>query len=220
MNYSSQIAPAIDNAKHKVFADALLSGMSATQAAIEAGYSIRSANTQAAQIRNKPQVREYLAYHQRRDTEKALSLKDKLVNELSDMAFFDPRRVVTEDADGDLRVDFSNATDADYKAITKVKNKTRILYDNHGREIGREKQVEVGFADKYRGLELLGRVEGIFKEPDTKVVVDVADRLLRARGRALGSIIAEDDAVIEGEAVRITQGGDSEDHEGGGGVGV
>jgi hypothetical protein len=36
-------------------------------------------------------------------------------------------------------------------------------------------------ADKYRGLELLGKTVGMFKSEEQRVVVDIADRLLRAR---------------------------------------
>lgn len=177
---------------------------------------MRTAGVTGAKKLKALDVANYITWHNAQRTEQALTTRDKVIRELTDMAMFDPRRVITTDEDGDLQVDFANASDADYKAITKVKNKTRYLYDNKGRKVGEEKQTEVGFADKYRGLELLGRIEGLFKEPEQRVVVDVADRLLRARNRAV--MLGSSGEILENSSGR--DGITSDDEPGGWGAGV
>lgn len=82
-------------------------------------------------------------------------------------------------------VDFSTATPAQLRAITKIKNKTRTVYSPKGDVVGVEQNNEFSIADKYRGLEMLGKHIGMWKTEEQKIVVDVADRLLESRKRLL-----------------------------------
>lgn len=88
--------------------------------------------------------------------------------------------------DGDLEVDFSRATREQLGAVSSVKVKKRKIYDNRGNVVGEEHQSEFRLWDKLRAAELLGKHSGFLAEPEQKIVVDVADRLLRARSRVLG----------------------------------
>lgn len=187
--------PVVENDRHRALADGVLAGKSATQSAIDLGYSVRTASAQATMILKQPHVAAYLAYHRRQSSNATKINVNSIAEELSDMAFFNPKDLATFDDDGNITgLNFQDATEAQFKVITKVKTKRRDIRDNKGNVIATETETEVGLADKYRGLELLGKHLGMFKEADSKVIVDVADRLLAARQRTLsiGNSDAED----------------------------
>lgn len=180
------VVPRISNEKHKLFADAVLAGKSNTQAAIDAGYAERSAGSFGYKLIKHKEIADYIEHHKAQATENAVSLQERVISELTDMAFFNLHDVASIDDDGHLQIDFTNASSTHYKAVTKVKTKTRSIRDSRGNVIATEKEAEIGLADKYRGLELLGKHLGMFKEAEQRVVVDVADRLLSARQRVIG----------------------------------
>jgi hypothetical protein len=53
-------------------------------------------------------------------------------------------------------------------------------------------------ADKYRGIELLGKTVGMFKEAEQRVVLDIGERLLRARGRVVAGDREDEDPRMLG----------------------
>lgn len=110
-------------------------------------------------------------------------LSNKVIQELHDMAFANIADFITVDEAGLPQVDFSTATPEQLKAITSIKTKLSTRYDKDGNQVGTEQEANFGLADKYRGLELLGKHLGLFKADEQRVVVDVADRLLAARRR-------------------------------------
>lgn len=175
--------PEIKNAKHKLFADTYLRGGSATNAAREAGYSHKTASVQAAQMLKKPEISAYVAYHKSRSSEITGVSKTRITEELSHLAFSNVADFTKLNKDGDLEVDFSGASREQLGAVSGVKVKKRKIYDNKGNVVGEEHQSEFRLWDKLRAAELLGKDIGMFKEPEQKVVVDVADRLLNARAR-------------------------------------
>lgn len=194
------VAP--DNPKHKLFADEYLRLGNATQAAINVGYSERTARTQAAQIRAKPDVSAYIAAMQAKSTRETAYDATKWQRELIGIAHSNVQDFTRLNEDGDLEVDFSGATREQLAAVSGVKVKKRKIYDSRGNMVGEEHQSEFRLWDKLRAAELLGRHAGFLKEPEQKVIVDVADRLLQARQRvmrALPSAGAEGGEAASGE---------------------
>lgn len=177
--------PVIVNPRHKAFADEYLRCGSATSAAKAVGYSVKNAGVRGAQTLRNPAVKDYLNYHRLKATESASVDKTTLTRELSHVAFSSIEHYTREEQDGSRSIDYSNATSEQLRAISGVKTKTRTIYDNKGNVVGVEKQSEFKLWDKIRAAELLGKDVGMFKEPEQRVVVDVADRLLAARARLL-----------------------------------
>lgn len=170
--------------KDQVFCDAILAGRGHAEACIEAGHSAASARTTAPRLLRKAAVVEYLAEQRSARATKTEVGQGHITQELSKLAFSNVEDFTRLDADGLRRVDFSTATRDQLAAVTSIKNKKRTSYNKDGEVLGVEEDTEFKLADKYRGLELLGRHLGMF-ETKTTVVVDVADRLLRARNRML-----------------------------------
>jgi hypothetical protein len=142
----------------------------------------------------RPDILEYLREQAAKVTEHQEDLQAKVLRELSDMAFVNIADFVRVGPDGELLADFSTATPEQLKSITSLATKSvnRTLRDGTKET---EHSARYGFADKYRGLELIGKHLGMFKEAEQRVVLDVADRLLAARRR-----ISEDGQVGGGGA--------------------
>jgi phage terminase small subunit len=169
--------------KHKSFADSYLETGNASESARRAGYSAPSAGVTGSKLLRRLDVQQYLADKAAKLQSATDVTQDKVIEELSALAFANIADFITVDADGHPTVDFSTATPEQLRAITSVATKSRALYDKEGRVVGKEKQSRFTMADKYKGLELLGKHIGMFKEPETRVVIDIADRLLMARQR-------------------------------------
>lgn len=183
--YCGAMADRQMNIKQQRFVAAYLISGSAEKAAIEAGYSPKSARTVGPLILRNTAVAAYLAAQQAKLMVKAVNRKDRILQELEKIAFLDLNNLVTTDEDGDIRLDYEAATPEQIAAMRSIGNKTRRIYNNKGEHIATEKQTKVEFHDKMRGLELLGKAEGMFANDKVEVVVDVADRLLAARNRVL-----------------------------------
>lgn len=173
---------------HKVFADEYLRTSNASASAKVAGSSARNLGVQGYKWLKRPDVQAYLAQRaeqlskQLAENEEAEPLQLRLQQELEKMAFANIAKFIRIE-DGKPVVDFSTATEEDLAAITSVKTKTTRRYDGKGQHIATEDNADFTMADKYRGIELLGKTVGMFKSEEQRVVVDIADRLLRARGR-------------------------------------
>lgn len=178
----------IRNPRHQVFADNYLRGGSATQAAIDAGYSVRTASVQAAQMLSKPDVASYVAAQRAKSTANTLIDATRWQTELGRAAFSNIDDFISVDGDGNPTIDLSNATRDQLAAVQSVKTRKRTIYNKDGDVIGTEQQNELRLWDKLRALELLGKHAGFLKDTESRVVIDVADRLLTARGRVMQSI--------------------------------
>lgn len=175
--------------RHRVFAEHFLLNGNKSAVAREAGCVRNSAGVTAQKWLKRPDVLAYLeARRQQIEAQHGEDLSARVTEELKAMAFVNAGKFLKVDPDsGELRFDFTAASPQELeqfgRAVTQVKSKTRTLRNNKGESIGDEHESAITLADKYRGLELLGRTLGMFKADEHKVVVDVADRLLAARRR-------------------------------------
>lgn len=188
---SAVLIPTLDP-KHKKFADEFLRTNRKAASAVAAGYSPNSSHTEASRLLKRPDIAEYIAHHaakmteQRQGSDKAAEvLGNRVLQELEALAFANITDFITIDKDGKPSVDFSNATPEQLRAITSIKSKVTKRFDGKGKHVATDAEHSFNMADKYRGLELLGKHLGLFKADEQRVVVDVADRLLNARRRVM-----------------------------------
>lgn len=185
--------------KYRVFADGILLGKTGTQAARDAGYQGGNIAVSANRLLKRPDIQRYLVFKRSKSTEEAEYSATVWKRELIGLAHSNVQDFTRLNDDGDLEVDFSRATRAQLAAIAGVKVKKRKVFDNRGNVVGEEHQSEFKLWDKLRAAELLGKHAGFLAEPEQKIVVDVADRLLRARARVMKQVPMG--AVVEnGEA--------------------
>ena len=135
------------NEKQKRFADEYLIDLNATQAAIRAGYSPRSAAEQASRLLKNAKVRAYIDERMAELSRRTGVNQERILRELARIAFVNaPDLINMEDAT--IRED---ATIDDMAAITSVR--VKVIPTENGQGIERE----IRLADKIRALDLLGK---------------------------------------------------------------
>lgn len=140
--------------KQKTFVDEYLLDLNATQAAIRAGYSPRSASDIGHDLLNKNQVADAVARAMAERSRRTGINQDRVVRELARLALVNPADVVDIDS---AKVK-GMATEDDTAAIASVKVKTIPTED------GDIVEREVKLYDKTKALELLGRHLGMFND--------------------------------------------------------
>jgi len=140
--------------KQQRFADEYLIDLNATQAAIRAGYSPKTANEQGARLLAKASIRAYIDQRMAEHSRRTGINQERIIRELARISLVNPANVVNFET-GEIR---ATATEDDLAAISSVKVKT-IGYTDDGVPLIER---EVRFHDKNRALELLGKRFGMF----------------------------------------------------------
>lgn len=135
------------NEKQKRFADEYLIDLNATQAAIRAGYSPRSAAEQASRLLKNAKVRAYIDERMAELSRRTGVNQERILRELVRIAFVNAPDLINM-ADATVRED---ATVDDMAAIASVR--VKIIPTENGQGIERE----IRLADKIRALDLLGK---------------------------------------------------------------
>lgn len=154
--------------KQKMFADEYLVDLNATQAAIRAGYSPKSAKEQGAKLLTKTNIRAYVDGEIAKRSRRTGINQDRVVRELARLAFVNATDVV-DAASARL---LEGASRDDTAAIASVKVKSGEDFTER----------EIKMADKLKALELLGRHLGMFQDKaritlEVPVIFEGEDRL-------------------------------------------
>ena len=160
------------NPKQQRFCEEYLIDLNATQAAIRAGYSVKTANEQGARLLVNVSVSREIERLQAVQSRRTGITADRVIRELAKIAFVDPDRVINAD-DGTIKAD---ATDEDKAAIQGVKVKRSSSMN------GDSFENEVRLYDKTKALELLGKHLGLFTD---KVDLNVTQPIVVSGGEAL-----------------------------------
>lgn len=149
--------------KQRLFVHEYLVDLNATQAAVRAGYSVRTANEQAVRLMQQPAIA--TAIQTAMDTRaEALRLKaEDVVRQLGRIAFCDIRDIF--DAAGNVKEPGAWSDEAG-AAIASILSRTRTMPD--GSEI---RTVKVTFGDKTAALNTITRHLGMFAADKVKVTM-------------------------------------------------
>lgn len=140
--------------KQDRFVKEYLIDLNATQAAIRAGYSPKTANEQGARLLANVSVQEAIAKAMAERSKRTGISQDRVIQELARIAFVNPQNVIDSE-DASVRED---ATEDDLACIQSVKVKTM------SGEKGSSVEREIKLNDKMKALELLGKHLGMFKD--------------------------------------------------------
>lgn len=140
--------------KQKLFVEEYLIDLNATQAAIRAGYSAKTAQEQASRLLSNVMVQGSIAKAMAERSKRTGINQDRVIQELARIAFVNPQNVIDSE-DASVRED---ATEDDLACIQSVKVKTM------SGEKGSSVEREVRLNDKMKALELLGKHLGMFKD--------------------------------------------------------
>ncbi len=157
--------------KQAAFVAEYLIDLNATQAAIRAGYSEKSAARISVELLNKTQVRKAIEKAQAKRTERTEITADRVVTELAKIAFADPRDLMEWGPNGLVLKDCRIIPDAAAAAVAEV---------SEGKDGMKLKKL-----DKLKALELLGRHLGMFTDKvEMSGDLDIAAIIMEARNRA------------------------------------
>ncbi|MBB6218672.1 phage terminase small subunit [Anaerosolibacter carboniphilus] len=158
--------------KQKIFCDEYLVDLNATQAAIRAGYSERTAKEVGYENLTKPHIQKYIDERMKNRQQRTEITQDKVLQELARVAFARG----TDFAKVALRIGYRDIVDKEGKVIgqqpfeyqaVEIINTDDIPEDKRA-AIASIKQgtngIEVKPYDKVKALELLGRHLGMFND--------------------------------------------------------
>lgn len=156
--------------KRQRFVDEYIVDLNATRAAIRAGYSSKTAESQGARLLRNAKVQEAVRNAQRNRQERTRVTADHTVREIARVAFVDPRKLVHEDGriKGLLELDDDTAA-----AISSVE------FDEYGK-------VKYKLWSKNQALDMLMRHLGLYERDNVQqppaVIREIRLVALRPKG--------------------------------------
>lgn len=139
--------------KQQRFVDEYLIDLNATQAAIRAGYSVKTANEQGSQNLAKLSIQQAIAEQMAERSKRTGINQDRVVLELAKIALVKMTDIV--DSQGRIK---SDASPDDLACIESVK------YKQSESETGSSVEREVKISPKLKALELLGKHLGMWND--------------------------------------------------------
>lgn len=151
--------------KQQRFVDEYLIDLNATQAAIRAGYSAKTADQQGSRMLANVKVKQAVAEKQAQRSKRTGVNQDRVVLELAKVAFAKMTDIV--DSNGRIKED---ASPDDLACIESIK------YKESDNEYGGSVEREVKIASKLKALELLGKHLGMWSDK-FNVTVEKSEKL-------------------------------------------
>lgn len=145
------------NPKQQRFVEEYLIDLNATQAAIRAGYSPKTATAIASENLSKPSISAAIACAMAERSKRTGITQDRILEELAKVAFIKLTDIV--DDTGKIKAD---ATDEDRACIESIK------YKRTDTDTGYSEEREVKASPKLKALELIGRHLGMFESHSSK----------------------------------------------------
>ncbi len=177
--------------KQAAFVEEHAIDMNATQAAIRAGYSKRTAKEQATRLLSNVHVAAAIAEKRAHRSERTGITADRVLQELARVAFLDVRKLFNQDGTMKPLSDLDDDTAAAIAGIDLAE-----IRDGEGTPIGTLKKIKI--ADKLVALDKLARHLGLLQDK-IKLVGDPENPLMMLIMKIQGSAIRP---VIEGVVER------------------
>jgi phage terminase small subunit len=169
------------NPKQTQFVAEYLIDKNATQAAIRAGYSPKTAGSQAHDLLKKPEIRAAIEAKSQRINDRLEVSVETVRKELARLAFLDPRKFYNEDGSLKEIKDLDDDTAAALAGMEIEK-----LYEHFGKGAAKNTGTitKIKFADKGHNLERLGRHLKMFTDKiEVSGLDELAEKMSRARRR-------------------------------------
>lgn len=155
--------PVLKNLAHEIFCRDYVLLQNGTQAAINAGYSEKTAAQSASRLLKTVKVAERIAELTEIQAQSLDVTEDKVMQHLASIAFGNVDDFVHITSDGEPRLDFSKATPMQRAAIKKMRVDDYL--DGRGEDARDVRKVEFEFHPKLPALIKLGEKMGYFRDP-------------------------------------------------------
>lgn len=149
-------------AKQERFVAEYLIDLNATQAAIRAGYSEKTATEQGSRLLTNVKVQEAIAKGQNKTAEKLEITKDRIVEELAKIGFSNMLDYMRAGSDGDPYLDFSDLTREQAAALSEVT--VEDFKDGRGEDARDVRRIKFKLHDKKGALVDLAKMLGFMVE--------------------------------------------------------
>jgi len=154
-------------AKQDQFCKEYLVDLNATQAAIRAGYSEKTANVIAAENLSKPYIAERVAELKEERSKRTEITIDRVLNELAMIGFSDIAELVEIEEGGMIIAKrFDEIPDGKTRILKAIKEDRIIRETPNGKEMIVHDKIRYEAWDKLKALELLARHLGMLKDKD------------------------------------------------------
>lgn len=182
-------------AKQARFVAEYLVDLNATQAAIRAGYSAKTAEQQGSRLLRNVQVRSEVEKRQAKTAEKLEVTKKRIVEELAKIGFSNMQDYMRANSDGDPYLDFSDLTRDQAAALSEIT--VEDFKDGRGEDARDVRRVKFKLHDKKGALVDLAKMLGF--------VVEKHEHTGKGGGPIEHSVSAKD--MSDDELARIALGG-------------
>ncbi|TEA78650.1 terminase small subunit [Allopusillimonas ginsengisoli] len=149
-------------AKQQRFVEEYLVDLNATQAAVRAGYSKRTARQIGEENLSKPDIAQAVQEAQIKRSERTEITQDMVLMELAKLGFANMQDYMRVGADGDPYLDFSALTRDQAAALVEVT--VEDFKEGRGEDARDVRRVKFKLADKKGALVDIGKHLGMFKD--------------------------------------------------------
>lgn len=149
-------------AKQRRFVDEYLIDLNATQAAIRAGYSEKTARAQGHRLLTDVDIASAVQEAQASRAERTEITQDAVLRELAKIGFANMQDYMRAGSDGDPYLDFSQLTRDQAAALAEVT--VEDFKDGRGEDARDVRRVKFKLADKRAALVDIGKHLGMFKD--------------------------------------------------------
>ena len=147
-------------AKQQRFIEEYLVDLNATQAAIRAGYSEKTAGVIGCENLAKPNIAAAIADARQAQSKRTEITADRVLNELALLGFANMADYIRIGADGDPFIDLSDLTREQAAAISETM--VEDYYEGRGEDARQVRKVRLKFHDKRGALVDIGKHLGMF----------------------------------------------------------
>ncbi|CAM3778168.1 terminase small subunit [Litorimonas haliclonae] len=160
--------------KQKLFVAEYLIDLNATQAAIRAGYSEKTAYSQGQRLLKNVEIQNSLAIAKEKRADRLEITADRIAQEYAKLAFSNMENYIQITSDGEPYVDLSELTSDQAAAISEVS--VEDFTDGRGEDARDVRKVRFKLHDKKSALDSLGKHIGFFEKDNGQkgftVVID------------------------------------------------
>jgi len=169
--------------KQKIFCREYIVHLNATRAAIAAGYSEKTAESQGSRLLSNVKVADYIQELMDTRAEKLEITADRVLQEIAKLAFSNMEDYVTFNDDGTASVDLSKLNREQAAAIQEITVDEYVdrSIDEDGERV---KKIKFRLSDKGQNLERLGKHLKLFTDKVELTFTNLSDGIKAARGRA------------------------------------
>jgi phage terminase small subunit len=168
--------------KQALFVQEYATDCNATQAAIRAGYSVKTAYSLGQRLLKNAEVAASLSKHQERRLADLEITNERILREAAAIAFGTIENFITFTSDGEPRIDLSQATSEQRAVLAEVQ--VEDFTEGRGEDKRDVRRVKIKPYDKLRALEILMKHRGLLNEKMEHTFPDLAAMMAAARGRA------------------------------------